>query len=376
MTTRNWIDMGRGALFAVFLVGLSWAAIVSWHQTLSLLPAVVFAGVGLVVAGRKPQNAIGWLFLGVGAVCGLIGVSNAAMAVAVGEGHPTLWFSTAAAVMSNFLWLLVMTLGVILPLLLFPNGLLSRRWRPVLWVSVYAMVVGVAIGAFAPTITVGGQDYENPLHASTWDSVTSKLWVVALGVLSVCGALALVSTILRFRRSVGVERVQMRWFAFSGAVLMVTLFIPGLSDNDVVFGLAFSLVPLSCGIAILKYHLYDIDRIISRTTSYAIVTGLLLTTYATIVGTASRFLHTNSPLVVAAATLAAAALARPVLRSVQTVVDRRFNRSRYDAIHTVDTFGARLRDQVDPDQVSAELITTVNATLEPSTVRLWSHRPI
>jgi len=371
MKARDWIDVGRVALFAVFLVGLSWAAIVSWHRTLSLLPAVVFALVGLVVTRRKPQNAIGWLFLGVGAACGLIGASNAAMEVAIGEGRPTVWFSMAAAIAANFLWLVVLTLGVILPLLLFPNGLLSTRWRPVMWVAVWAMVVGVVIGAFAPEVTISGHDYANPLQLDRWDSVASKVWVAALAALSICGLLALVSTILRFRRSSGVERVQMRWFAFSGAVLIVTLFIPGLNDNDFVFGLVFSLVPLSCGVAILKYHLYDIDRIISRTTSYAIVTGLLLATYVTIVGTASHFFHNDSTLVVAAATLAAAALARPVLRSVQTIVDRRFNRSRYDAIHTVDTFGTRLRNQVDPDQVSGELVATVTGTLEPSLIRIW-----
>ena len=139
--------------------------------------------------------------------------------------------------------------------------------------------------------------------------------------------------------------------------------------------LSFLLIPAAFGIAILRYHLYDIDRIISRTTSYALVTGLLLATYATVVATATRLLDTEQPVVVAAATLTVAALARPVLRRVQSVVDRRFNRSRYDAVRTVDAFGARIRNQVDPHHVREDLVAVVNATLQPDTVTLWTRKP-
>ncbi len=376
MTARSWINTARGALFVVFAVGMTFGAIVSWRETLSLISVLIFAGVGLVVTGRKPNNAIGWLFLGVGAGSGLIAATSAAMLLASRDGHPTAWFATVAGVMANFLWLVLLTLGIVLPLQLFPDGVLSRRWRPLLWVSIASAAVGVLVSAFASTITIDGHEYPNPIHPSSLNSVGSATWVAALTALSICGLLALITTILRFRRSTGVERVQMRWFAFAGAILVVTLFIPGLNDNDFAFGVVFGLVPLSCGIAILRYHLYDIDRIISRTTSYAIVTGLLLVTYAAIVGTANQFLHTDSALVIAAATLAAATLARPALRRVQDLVDRRFNRSRYNAVHTVDTFGRRLRNQVDPDQVSEELVATVDATFEPSLVGVWIRRSV
>ena len=279
MTARSWINIARGALFVVFAVGVTFGAIVGRSLTLSLLGSLVFAGVGLVVTGRKPQNAIGWLFLGVGAGSGLIAATQATMIVASRDGHPTAWFSTTAGVMANFMWLVLLTLGIVLPLQLFPESVLSKRWRPLLWVSIGSAAIGVLLSAFAPTITVDDREYPNPLHPNPWGPVRSATWVVALTVLSVCGLLALASTILRFRRSTGVERVQMRWFAFSGAILVVTLFIPGLNSSDLAFSVAFGLVPLSCGIAILRYHLYDIDRIISRTTTYAIVTGLLLATY-------------------------------------------------------------------------------------------------
>jgi hypothetical protein len=170
----------------------------------------------------------------------------------------------------------------------------------------------------------------------------------------------------------------MRWFAFSSGVFVAWMLLDGFVVHtgpplgDALFALALALIPLSCGLAILRYHLYDIDRIISRTTSYAIVTGLLLGVYVAIVGTASGLLHTESPLIVAAATLAAAALARPVLRRVQVAVDRRFNRSRYDAMRTVDAFGARLRDQVDPHRVSEDLESAVHAALQPEHVGLWT----
>ena len=376
MTARGWINLARGALIVVFVVGVTFGAFVSWHRTLSLLPALIFASVGFVITGRKPENAIGWLFLAVGAGSGLIAATNAAIVEGARHGHPTVWFVTVSAVMANFLWLLLLTLGIILPLQLFPDGLLSNRWRPLLWVTICATGIGLVLGAMAKTIIINDVEYPNPIHPARWASVGNGLWVAALATLSVCGVLALVSTILRFRRSTGVERVQMRWFAFAGAVLVVTMFIPGLNNSDLAFGIAFGLVPLSCGVAILRYHLYDIDQIISRTTSYAIVTGLLLATYAAIVATANQFLHTDSALVVAGATLAAAAIARPVLRRVQDVVDRRFNRSRYDTVHTVDEFGSRLRNQVDPDQVSAELVSTVDATFEPSLVGVWIRQPI
>ena len=154
---------------------------------------------------------------------------------------------------------------------------------------------------------------------------------------------------------------------------MLSGFVPWNSSQggNPFLSVGMTLIPISCGFAITRYHLYDIDRIISRTTSYAIVTGCVIATYAAIVTVASRLFHTNSPVVVAAATLCAAAIARPALRRVQAAVDRRFNRERYDAVHTVDEFGARLTHEVDPDRVSTDLVHVVTNTLEPRDLSLW-----
>ena len=371
MSRRMWMRAGQLALLLAFVVGLALGCILDWRSAVTLLPAIVYGAIGLLVSTRMPSNPIGWLFLAVAAMSGLSGLTLSAMALAERSGQPDVWYGIAAAWANNFLWLDILTMALPLTLLLFPHGPLTPRWRPVLWLTIGAALAATALAALTPTVTVGTHEYPNPLHPAEWGAVAQGTWVALLTVISLCSLLALVSTILRFRRARGVERVQMRWFAFSGVVLVVTLFIPGLNNSDMVFSLVWSLVPLSCGIAILRYHLYDIDRIISRTTSYAIVTGLVLATYAAIVGTSTRLLHNESPFVVAAATLAAAALARPALRRVRSVVDRRFNRSRYDALLTVDAFGERLRHEVDPAVVSGDLVQVVNAALQPDSVALW-----
>jgi hypothetical protein len=157
-------------------------------------------------------------------------------------------------------------------------------------------------------------------------------------------------------------------------MIINTVAVKGDADplwSEIALALVIAMIPLSCGVAILRYHLYDIDRIVSRTASYAIVTGLVLAVYAVIVTSASRFLHSNSPLVVAGATLVAAALARPALRRVQVVVDRRFDRARYDGARTVDEFGGQLQRTVDVEVVQGDLLRTVQESLQPTTTALW-----
>ena len=172
--------------------------------------------------------------------------------------------------------------------------------------------------------------------------------------------------------------MQIRWVTFAAVLLGVLVVPASVASNStlstILWAVKLSLLPAAMGLAILRYHLYDIDRIISRTTSYAIVTGCLVVTYAGIVALASRVLHTSSPIVVAGATLTAAALARPILRRVQDAVDRRFNRSRYDAQHTVDAFGARLRHSSQPESVQTDLVAAVELTIQPTSVKLWVRR--
>jgi hypothetical protein len=210
------------------------------------------------------------------------------------------------------------------------------------------------------------------MSASQSDSVMGASLLVSLLI----GLTALVALILRVRRADEVLRLQLRWVTAALVLLLVSFFapswLPGMSSSFNPYAVAaLTALFASLGIAITRYHLYDIDRVISRTVSYALVTGLLIAVYAGIVITASRLLDVHSSAVVAVATLAAAALARPILRRVQTAVDRRFNRARYDAALVVDGYGEQLRSQAHPEHVIEGLIAAVDQAIEPSSVSVW-----
>jgi hypothetical protein len=182
-----------------------------------------------------------------------------------------------------------------------------------------------------------------------------------------------VSMIVRFRRSGREQRLQLKWFMYASIVAAVVILTVGEFSNGPLpaVEIVFPLVPVAVGIAILKYRLYDIDRLISRTLAYAIVTGLLVGVYAGLVLLATQVFGFRTPVAVAAATLAAAALFAPVRRRVQHLVDRRFNRVRYDADRTASEFAARLRDAVDLDAVRADLLAVVNRAVEPAHLSVW-----
>jgi hypothetical protein len=208
-------------------------------------------------------------------------------------------------------------------------------------------------------------------------------------LLAASGLASVLSLAFRYRRAMTAEREQLKWLVYAGVLVLAAVLIglgpvvwitgPGTEANNIQNGLATStvaLVPVAIGIAVLRYRLYDIDRIISRTLAYAIVTGLLIGIYAGLVLLAEQVLEFRGAVAVAAATLAAAALFNPVRRRVQHRVDRRFNRARYDAETTVAAFAARLKDAVDLDTVRADLATVVQSTLEPAHLTVWtSTRP-
>jgi hypothetical protein len=245
------------------------------------------------------------------------------------------------------------------------------------------------LAMLTPTLDIRQDDFgpafsvPNPISPSVVQALSedtlSRIGGVFTVVALLCLVLSVVSLFVRFRGATVVERAQLRWFAFSAAAFLLSLplqqLLPGGSNGaaaNLLFTATATFVPVSCGVAILRYRLYDIDRIISRTVSYAIVTGLALAVYALLVTSASRLLPSGaSPLVVAGATLAAAALARPLLSRVQHGVDRRFNRTRYDAERTVEEFGVRLRDQVESGAVAHDLLAVVGATVAPSMSTLW-----
>ncbi len=364
-----------------------------------IVPMAGYFVVGALVTRRRPGNPVGWVFLTTAATSGVLGAANAAYTRAfealvvdpppAGTVPQVGAMATVSAWGSSWLWLVLLYLMTFLTFLLFPDGLPSRRWRPLLWLGSAGLGLVTLLAMMTPTLDFKQDDVgptfsiPNPLSppvvralpSDTLSQLEGGFTIVAL----FCLVLSVVSLFVRFRGATVVERAQLRWFALSASALLLSLpiqgLLPGGSDGtaaNLLFTACATFVPVSCGVAILRYRLYDIDRVISRTLSYAIVTGLGLATFALLVTSASRLLPAgSSPLVVAVATLAAAALVRPLLRRVQRVVDRRFNRSRYDAQRTADEFGARLRDQVGADAVAHDLVAVVRRTIDPVSSSLW-----
>jgi len=273
--------------------------------------------------------------------------------------------------------------------LLFPAGNLpSRRWRPVAW-AVGAGLAGWVLGnAFAPTFITGSRSMPNPVGLTGLAGDMFKVMAFGGALLIVAtGLAAVLSLAFRYRRARTAERAQLKWLVYAGALIVAGLLAgaaagrivgPGNAASNLQNAMssgAVALVPVAIGIAVLRYRLYDIDRVISRTLAYAIVTGLLAGIYAGLVLLATEVFRFSSPVAVAAATLAAAALFSPMRRRVQRMVDRRFNRARYDADTTVAAFAARLKDAADLDTVRDDLASVVQAALEPPHVWVWiGHR--
>jgi hypothetical protein len=361
------------------------------------LAVVVYAGVGRLIASRVPGNAIGWLL-------GLMGLSLGASVLA--EQYALYGLATApgslpAARLAGWAADLLSTLTVVLlffVVLLFPDGRLpSRRWRPVFW-AVFVVVagavaqqlqVGNVTGGLTNALAVAKVAYPNPLGllpSRGWFSVM----LAGVFIFSVITALAVVASVFVRRRGARVERrQQIAWLGYVGlmtilwaAVLVIISAatngnsgLPGTLSWIFMALTALVGVPLACAVAVLKYRLYEIDRIISRTLAYAIVTGLLVGVYAALVLLATQVFRVHTPVAVAASTLAAAALFTPLRSRVQRRVDRRFNRIRYDADQTIAAFAARLKDAVDLDSVRDDLAGVVHQALEPAHVSLWiSHR--
>jgi len=327
-----------------------------------------------VLASRRPGNRIGWLALAAGLTLGLKSFADQywqrALVAAPGSvpaGPAALWVST-------WIWSIALAL-IAFSFLLFPTGRLrSRRWRPAAWsvgtvfvLSTAALMVGAARGWADPSASASlGQLLSPPVLAA--------MAICLLAALVVSGA----AIVVRFARSAGEERLQLKWFAAAAVLVVATFIAVILTNSDSVAALILNNLALLCldvavAVAVLKYRLYEIDRVISRTLAYAIVTGLLVGVYAGLVLLATHLLSVKSPVAVAGATLVAAALFSPLRSRVQRAVDRRFNRARYDADQMVAVFAARLKDAVDLDAVQADLASVVQRALEPAHVSLWTN---
>jgi hypothetical protein len=364
---------------------LAHVALSSGGGGLFLVP--VFGVVGFVVAWRKPGNPLGWLLLG---AVGFLVLSTDAGAYAVADyrlrhgGLPLGW----VAVLLQPGWAPAIALFG-LTVLLFPDGRLpGRRWLWLLgsylavaglWIAGTIVISAEAIiGHYVRVDSSGNlQALNHPAGSSAWWGSVQSVFFPLLGA---CLLASLAGLAYTYRRSSGERRLQLKWL-LGGAAIAAAGALTGVPFSDspdrvlqVAGGIGIVCVlalPLSMGVAILKYRLYDIDRIISRTLGYALVTGLLVGVYAGLVLLATQVLRFSSPVAVAGSTLAAVALFTPLRRRVQRAVDRRFNRARYDADQTVALFAARLQDAVDLDSARADLLATVGASLQPAHVSVW-----
>jgi hypothetical protein len=374
-----------GALALVLLAVL--LALSAYTHQLSVLGTgpivpivVIYAGVGVIVARRQPRNPIGWILLIFILLFLFGGDAGGYTFLYYRLGHHGLPLAPFAVLLPP-LWAPAILLFPVV-ILLFPDGrLASRRWRWVLW-AYAALGAWASAAIFWPAVAaVAGHhvrlDSSGNLiskgHAAGGPAAAAQV----LGLVAIMAILLsfVAHQVLSWRRATGERRQQLKWLA-SGAAVTVGLAVVsfGVSSTSVageVLGLGLAALPVGIGVGILKYRLYEIDRIISRTLAYAIVTGLLVGLYAGLVLLATRVLPVSGSVAVAASTLAAAALFSPLRRRVQRVVDRRFNRARYNADKTVAAFAARLQDAVDLAAVQDDLAGVVHRALEPAHISVW-----
>jgi hypothetical protein len=357
---------------AFLIVAPSSSPRTSLSVALLLIP---FAVVGLLIVYRKPRNAVGWLFIviAVVTVVGLDAAVYSAMAYREGYHLPAARLAVALAPA----WVPILTL-MPAPVALFPNGSIPRgRWRWTFWSYValaasFGAVIGWSdLGSFTertPRIDPNG---ELAAVTSTGSGVDALLNDVAAAIYLVVFLAIVAYQLIEFAHSHGDERQQRKWFLVGGAIGVGGVLLASVFDSlSFLFPLLIAL-PIGMGIGILRYRLYDIDRLISRTISYAILTALLAAVFVGIVVIGTDVLPLSSPVAVAASTLAAAAIFNPLRLWIQRQIDRRFNRSRYDAQATVAAFSGRLRNAIDPESINVELLRVVDQTIAPAHASLW-----
>jgi hypothetical protein len=350
--------------------------------------ALSFAGVGFVVARRQPANPLGWVLLGTALSAAALTDAKLYAVLDYRIHGGDLPLGPLAVFGSYGLGPLSFLIGTT-ALILFPDGRMpSPRWRRVMWVYVVASglwLAGLVTGAVS---LIAGRSFQVDATGSITSSpaglagtLSNFSWLFA-ALIPVIWLAWLGRQIATYRSASDLRREQLKWLTGGAAIcivsLVVTILFSGYPAERVledVSELAIAAFPVCMGVAILRYRLYEIDRIISRTLAYAIVTGLLVGLYAGLVLLATRVLEFRTPVAVAASTLAAAALFNPLRRRVQKVVDRRFNRARYDADQIVMAFAARLKDAVDLDSVRDDLVQVVSRAMEPTHLSVWvTHR--
>jgi len=394
MSARTATRAGRNRSLAIGLAVLATIAGTTWMTVLNggtaeglgetfalALAFYAYLVVGLVMLARLPGHRLGWVMTAIGVITsvGVLAQEYARFGL-VTRAEPVIG-SVFAAWVAQWWWFPAISLVLVIVPLLFPTGRVpGPRWRWLLRAAVTIITITTFGAALAPELV--GDDYRvpNPIGVGGVGDIEGGLVgnVLFLG-LAFCMALTLVSLIFRFRRSKGVERQQMKWFVFAGAL---TIAVPTLEEfggdvvinSNVLFAMVVMLQPLAIGIAVLRYRLYEIDRLISRTLTYGLLTALLLGVYfggVTILSSVTALFAGSSPIAVAAATLLTAAFFGPARRRIQSVVDRRFNRARYDAVLTVDAYRAGLRDELELGTITEQLQGVVQRTIQPSATSVW-----
>jgi hypothetical protein len=358
----------------------------------ALIPAA-FAIVGILILGRQPRNWIGWILMVIGLAWIVPLESYGGFAYSRGLPGGALFIALSGPTWAPPIGLMGTSL-----LLRFPSGtLLSPRWKRVEWLALLAIsVITVAIVLTPGDLAdVGYPGLANPLGIDELEPFFNALLAFLL-LIPVTIVASAVSLIMRFRRSTGMERLQMKWLTSAAAAVAIIYLLAMLVSLNAEWGGAttptwilflqnasfasFALIPIAIGFAVLRYRLYDIDLVINRTLVYGLLTALLVGVYVVLavgLGAAVRSLaeQENNAIVIAASTLVVAALFGPARRRIQAFIDRRFYRRKYDAAQTLEAFSARLREQVDLDSLAGELVGVVRTTMQPSHVSLWLRTP-
>jgi hypothetical protein len=366
-------------------------------QLISLLPFLAFPVVGALVASRRPENPIGWICLAVGTFWMLYNVTTVYGVYGLLARPGSVPFPAEVGSLGESLWAPALGLLGTYLILLFPDGRLpSRRWRPVAWLSGAVIVLASAGVALVPQPLPELGGIQNPFGLYGYPEVADALFNVLL-LLPLCILASAVSLIVRFRRSGGEVREQIKWIAFAASLLGLVLLVEAVSalivapDNFGTGGsqpfwlkllqdavtLSYAGIPVAVGFAVLKYRLYDIEVVINRTLVYGSLTAMLALVYFGGVATTQAIFRAltgqeeQPQLAVVVSTLVIAALFNPLRRRIQSFIDRRFYRRKYDATKTLEAFSAKLRDETDLDALSDDLVGVVRETMQPEHVSLW-----
>jgi hypothetical protein len=346
-----------------------------------LVTLLTFSVVGAIIASRQPRNAIGWIFCGIGLVVGLGSFTGGYAEYRLASDSTLGSLGETAAWFSSLAWILWVYVPATFLLLLFPNGRPpSPRWRSVAWCAALGIIGLIAGFALQPGPLEGYPQITNPYGVDSPILMVGVVGAIVGGVSMVASA---VSLIVRMRQAGTVERQQIKWLAYGGAVVIGAIFVAGVIAiwsvpiSYAVIGFSLLGLPIFTGIAIVRHRLYDIDVVINRTLVYGSLTATLVLIYfGGVVSTQAFFRAVTDQeqqpqLAIVVSTLAIAALFDPLRRRIQSFIDRRFYRRKYDAQKTLDAFSSRLRDETDLDALSGDLEGVVRETMQPAYVSLW-----